>query len=240
VAFKEGAFGFNSGHGDIWGMESGPLADRWVHVAAQFFNGDITQSRLFINGVEQAMSSWSEPPRSSAAITSAAIGGWRSSGHYRFSGSIDEVAVFNYALPAERITAQYQAGIDAVTQYPDVVLADGPIGYYRLNELSVDDPVTDSSGHGSHGTIFFTPEFGVPGALAGDADPAYDFNMAKVHLELSEINTADGGWNTVTFWMKWDGGTKPDLAIFYLAPTRARMRVLSGESGFQQWIDEGP
>jgi hypothetical protein len=55
-----------------------------------------------------------------------------------FDGTADEFAMYGTALSAARIQAHYQNGMNAPTPrtqpYSAEVLADAPVGYYRLNE----------------------------------------------------------------------------------------------------------
>jgi len=65
---------------------------------------DGTTMRLYVNGVQeaQATSTWSN-----AEAGGVTIGGLVT---YRWAGAIDEVAVYDYALPPERVRAHYEAG----------------------------------------------------------------------------------------------------------------------------------
>ncbi len=59
--------------------------------------------------------------------------------------------------------------------YPAAVLADGPVGYWRLGEKS-GTTAKDSSGHGHDGVIKGTVSLNEKGALTGDADTAFYFD----------------------------------------------------------------
>lgn len=59
--------------------------------------------------------------------------------------------------------------------YAAVVLADKPLGYWRLGEKS-GTTAADSSGNGNDGVIKGTTALGEQGALTGDADTAYYFD----------------------------------------------------------------
>lgn len=54
--------------------------------------------------------------------------------------------------------------------YSAEVLADSPIGYWRLDETS-GTLLADSSGNGRHGTYIGNPSLGNPGAVAGGTAP---------------------------------------------------------------------
>src|SRR5207248_694838 len=53
-------------------------------------------------------------------------------GSSHFSGSLGQVAVYGTALSSSRVQAHLSAG----PSYPSAVLADAPVAYYRLDELS--------------------------------------------------------------------------------------------------------
>src|SRR5439155_23800122 len=55
LSFNNGSFGFNTGHGDIYGISSAGLANAWHLVTAVFNNGDAALNQLWIDGVQQAL-----------------------------------------------------------------------------------------------------------------------------------------------------------------------------------------
>jgi hypothetical protein len=59
--------------------------------------------------------------------------------------------------------------------YSAVVLAKGPVGYWRLGELA-GPMAADASGNGYDGTYNGNPTFGQPGAIVGDPDTAVGLN----------------------------------------------------------------
>lgn len=109
---SNGFFGFNSGAGDLWGIESSGLANRWVHVVAIFNNGAVSGSRLFIDGAEQAMAQRMGPEGTSQVSATARLGCWPLDLDYPFNGRIDEVKIYNRALTPAEIAAVYNAGAD--------------------------------------------------------------------------------------------------------------------------------
>jgi hypothetical protein len=98
VAVPYYALGFNSGNGDVWGVNITPYANRWVHLVAIFYNGLVSTSRLFLNGVEQTNSQILGTPLSKNINVTQAIGGNAAATNYYFKGSLDEVAVWSRAL----------------------------------------------------------------------------------------------------------------------------------------------
>jgi len=106
-----GAFGFNHGCGDVWGVSSTGLANRWVHVAAVFYNNDYTKEQLYLDGVPQTLSQRVGTSCNRSVSTSAKIATWQGScgsgGLYCFGGNIDEVRIYNRALSAAEVLNLY-------------------------------------------------------------------------------------------------------------------------------------
>ncbi len=99
-------FGFNTGCGDVYGMSTTNLFNNWVYVTAVFHNSSSTQSRLYINGVQQSLS-LSGSPCSRSATANARIAYWPNNGNYNFGGSIDDVRIYNRALSSQEIQDLY-------------------------------------------------------------------------------------------------------------------------------------
>lgn len=68
-------------------------------------------------------------------------------------------------------------------EYSKQVLADKPVGYYRLDEPLGSASVADSSGNGNDGTASAKVGFGAPGAIAGNTAAAFD--------GVSDVNLGD-------------------------------------------------
>ncbi len=101
-----GAFGFNHGCGDIWGVSSSGLSNKWVHVAAVFYNGNYLNEQLYINGVKQTISQQVGTSCNRSVTTSARIGTWPNS-LLVFGGLIDELKIYSRELSASEILAAY-------------------------------------------------------------------------------------------------------------------------------------
>lgn len=84
---------------------------------------------------------------------------------------------------------------------------------------------TDISGNGNDGTIVGSPTYSSTGGYDGNG--AYDFNFSGPNQYItgnaSAIDNSAGGYNTVAFWMNWDGsnaemvfrwGSAYDLFLF--------------------------
>ncbi|MFA5794029.1 MAG: DUF2341 domain-containing protein [Candidatus Brocadiia bacterium] len=110
--FAGGAFGFNTAEGNIYGISSAGLANRWVHVVAIFNNGDITLGSIFIDGVQKVLSQQLGGPTNSNRniAATARISGWNTNNLYRFGGTIDEFKMYNRVLSTVEVQAHYNAG----------------------------------------------------------------------------------------------------------------------------------
>lgn len=99
--------------------------------------------------------------------------------------------------------------------YSDVILAKGPVGYWRLGEAA-GPTAADASGNGSDGVYFGSPTFGQPGAIANDPDTAIACNGpdSRDYVEVPDPDSAafsqptSGAGLTVEVWMR------PDVLIF--------------------------
>jgi MSHA biogenesis protein MshQ len=107
--FNAGFFGFNTFNGDLFGISSSGLANGWHHVVAEFTNRNITGNKLYIDGVPQTLAQQRGPSYEPSAVVSAnlRIGGLYGSASYRFTGQLDQVRIFNGALTAEQVSAEY-------------------------------------------------------------------------------------------------------------------------------------
>ncbi|WP_139070769.1 LamG domain-containing protein, partial [Paenibacillus sp. KS1] len=104
----DGYFGFNTGEGNIIGIPSAQLKDKWVHVAATFYNGvpNATDNELYINGVKQNITAVKGKTTYSVAATpSAFISGNSDKSLYRFAGKLGEMRIWNYRLLQSEVQA---------------------------------------------------------------------------------------------------------------------------------------
>jgi len=98
---------------------------------------------------------------------------------------------------------------DAQTSYHAAVLADSPAAYYRLGEnggTTAHDEIA-----GMDGTIAGACTFNVPGALAGDADGALQFDGSTCKITLA--NAAFGFPGTAAFTIESWVSTSMDASF---------------------------
>ena len=109
MVMLNGDIGFNTAGGDLFGTDASELADgEWHQIVGVFTNGDVTQNTIYIDGVEQEMSQIQGTPNNSVAnIDSSSgslhFGSWGANDNYRFSGSMDEVKVYDGVLSNDEI-----------------------------------------------------------------------------------------------------------------------------------------
>jgi len=102
----------------------------------------------------------------------------------------------------------------ALSAYAAAVLADNPIAYWRLGELSGTTAV-DRAGHGHDGTYRNAPTLGVAGAIANDSDPAVHFTGSATQSVLVPASAATNGLNpfAVEAWVRTTNTTQTGYVI---------------------------
>lgn len=102
-----GSIGFNTWNNDIYGISSAGLANGWHHIAVEFTNGNVTQNRIHIDGVEQTLTQRFSSPNNGRAFVNSQlrIGGVSNSQLYDFHGLLDEVRVYESALSTGQVAS---------------------------------------------------------------------------------------------------------------------------------------
>jgi hypothetical protein len=114
--------------------------------------------------------------------------------------------------------------------YSSVVLAKGPVGYWRLGESAA--PIaTDASGLANDGTYLGSPAFGQPGAITGDPDTAVGFNgpESRDYVEIADPTDATFSQPTSGLGLSVEVWMRPDALVF------------AGETGdpYVHWLGKG-
>jgi hypothetical protein len=89
-------------------------------------------------------------------------------------GGQADVGTQDAAMPPPQEGGRGDSG-SASSPYAQAVLADKPLAYWRLDELT-GPTATDLSGHGYDGTYTGLISYGQPGAIANERDAAVSFN----------------------------------------------------------------
>lgn len=162
---------------------TGPVIGKWNHLVCTY---DGTTETMYINNVNVGHKT---TPANNAGVTFAPdlttplligtgpdLTAQSGEGGVNMNGCIDEVAIYKELLPTGSIANHYNAA--NTTNYPNVVLSDNPVLYYRFN----DSQVATNGGYASstfpvatnYGSLG-TSANGVyqPGTTPGAAGPSY-------------------------------------------------------------------
>lgn len=187
-----GDFGFNTGGEDIYGIASTGLANSWQHVTVVFTNNDVSENKIYINGVEQSLSHRPGTINNSNAVVDPhlRLGGWWYNNGYRFKGQLDEVRIYTGEISQPTIDVN-RTVTSACSQ---------PIEY-RFDETAwagVANEVIDSSDNNYHGTAFSTQP--VEGLVCNAADFTANSTDDYISLNNAALNNAENF--TISVWAK--------------------------------------
>src|SRR5262249_38327872 len=120
--------------------------------------------------------------------------------------------------------------------YSSIVIAEGPLFYWRFGETS-GATANDSSGNGRAGTITSLGAYNQPSLLAGATEnTAFSFNGSSSRVEI-----ADASWMDVSVasWEAWvqttpTASNQPIIARNATAPNTAFSFVVTATSGYLQ------
>ncbi|MCX6117436.1 MAG: LamG domain-containing protein, partial [Proteobacteria bacterium] len=189
------------------GITTSSYADGNWHHAVLVRNA--TNTSLYVDGVLQASIASTIPnlTRTDPIFLGNSGDAGAASSSY-FPGLLDEVAIFSSALSPAQIALLYYAGttgkkMDFVIgkSYQGVVLADSPIGYWRMGETS-GTTVIDSSGNGMNGTYINSPTLSVAGHITGDSNTAITLNGSTQYATVSHSSTAITGAMSAEAWYR--------------------------------------
>lgn len=165
--------------------------DSWVHVVGTY---DKSFLRIYVNGGE--VGSGTPETRDIFYGTSPDnifIGSFDAAKGF-FSGSIDDVRIYNRALPPEDIFTLSQRGKHLIQAAPENSLSQGILGYWKFDEGAGTGSVSDASGNATALTMYsfantdwttgkvgpFSLNFdGVSKRLAASDPPILDFDASK-------------------------------------------------------------
>jgi hypothetical protein len=217
-----------------------PVAGSWYHVVVAF-NG--TTATLYINGVSVASGNpLSYVPGTAGNLT---VGG-RADSSFFWNGNADELAFYPTALSAAQILTHYQNGTNPAlsANYPTQVLADGAIGYWRLDEptwVQPDPstlPVATNSGSyasgadGAYGAGSITGVAGVPfsGFPAGNKAASFNARAGSISIPGQALVTDT---LTITGWLKRERNQSLGTLFFQ------RDGSMNFSTGLQIWDSGG-
>jgi hypothetical protein len=185
----------------------------WSHVVGTF---DGTNAVLYVDGAAVASHTIkgfepndARPLRIATTCFDGALSPTPGSfaGNRGFDGWIEEVAFYPKALSAADIAAHYNAAKSNGANYPSVVLASGPVGYWRLNEPG-NPPAANlgSLGPNGNGQYVYAASPGQPGPQPPSfpgfdtANRACGFNGTNGAVDLPPLNL-NTNTVTITAWI---------------------------------------
>lgn len=172
---------------------SGAVATNTVYHVVGTYDG--TSTRLYVNGTLAA-----GPTAYSVTLgTSYASIGADNGANDLYNGTLDESAIYNYALSTTQIATHYAAGTSV---YALAVMQDAPSAYYRLGEAS-GTTANDASGNGHNGTLNGGITLGTTGLIFNDSNTAMTFNGSTgyVSLPTTGLSTGASAWS-LEAWCK--------------------------------------
>jgi hypothetical protein len=152
------------------GGSGGNVLDR-VAFLTLVFDGKLLT--LYVDGVPAAKHP--EPGPADRGATDTEIGAYASRSFW--NGAIDEVAIYDTALPPATVASQYRVGSLAGASYPAVV------GYWRLDRTR---SARDSAGH-ARGSVIGKGVVHWYGLIAGNSDPAVALDGFGSELRLRGV-----------------------------------------------------
>jgi hypothetical protein len=172
----------------------------WYHVAGTYDGAGL---RIYVNGdLEKSAASTMSMNSHTVPLYFGSLGSFSDPAWFsRFTGSLDEVAIYSTALTATQIRNHYNAG----RCYKDGVLADGPAAYWRLGEGAGGTALEGA--HGYHGTYVGSPTLGQTGALNLDASTSVTFNGTTQYASIPYDSSLNPAQVTIEAWAKPTGGS---------------------------------
>ncbi|RLD40936.1 MAG: hypothetical protein DRI88_13085, partial [Bacteroidetes bacterium] len=215
LVLEGGDIGFNTARGDLFGTDASELSDgEWHHVVATFTNGDVTQNSIYIDGQEQDMSQLHGTPSASSANIDSQdgtlfLGSWGASDGYTFTGSMDEVKVFNGSLSSDEVSQLHEiesnnnkwdevASITsedtATTITAESLLAndtDADGDTLSITEVTATDDTHGTVSLDADGNVVFTPETNYNGESSFNytvSDGQGGSDTATITLNVESVN----------------------------------------------------
>ncbi len=171
----------------------------WTHVVVVNNAGSVT---FYVNGVSDGTSG------SAPGYTPVNIGTAEPTTDEDFTGSIDEVRIYNRALTVNEVRNLYLAGSTKINASQNNLIRNGLIGYWNMDSsYSRNSLVTDLSASGNVLTQAGTPQKNI-----GKVGQSFNLDAVDDQLFCTEANC--GG----TTGGKYDMGTRDWTAMAWIKP----------------------
>ncbi len=185
--------------GSITNMTSGSILvlDTWQYICGSISG---TTGNIYYNGSLSVTSGGLTAPQSSGNHLN--IGSYED-GSYPFSGSLDDIRIYNRVLGSTEISTLYNSG--AVTRNASTAgrggnLTSGLVGHWTFDGSKLTTTTaTDSSGSGNSGTLTNGPT-----PIQGKLGQALSFDGTDDFVDTASVSTYSFGTGdfTVAFWIK--------------------------------------
>ena len=205
-----------SGHG--WGVTGLDLADGWHHVAVSYAGGDSDDISIYLDGALQSASTQAGSPQGLDTRSGpAAIGRSVSGTHY--TGSIDDVRIYDVALSAEQVAAliDEQQPPPPPPPAPPSVSIPAPVAHWTFDG-DADDSAGSNDGTAMNGASFTTSAS--VGSHALSLDGVDDHVDLASHVSSFPLGDAA---RSVTGWFRADAGSQGQ-SFFSYGPNVAGQR----------------
>lgn len=177
---------------NIYSNDNVLTLNKWQHVAGVFTG---TYMYLYVNGKQVSSMSVSSLVMD-ASSSGLKIGAWSSSDSF-FTGSIDEVRIWNTARTESEIKAN---------MYKELTGSEsGLAAYFKMNE-GTGTSVNDAGTNSNTGTLTNGPVWRISGCFAGPGK-ALDFDGSNDYVTIPSDAGLTTSQFTVEFWMKMKATT---------------------------------
>ena len=191
----------------------------WHHIACVVSGTTLTQ---YIDGKVDATDSTPSGTRDTTSAGGFSIGRFNWTTTYNWSGTIDEVKIYNYALTQDEILTDYNRGASLVLGSistdsdgssasfadsrgycvpGDTTSCAAPVGEWNFEEKT-GTSAYDTSGNGYTGTLTNGPTWKSAGRCKKGA--CLDFNGSTNYVDVGEVSLAGQSAFSIEAWVKLD------------------------------------
>jgi hypothetical protein len=163
--------------------------DTWFHVVGVFDGVGVT---LYVNGLASVTAQSQPAPGYAPNYWSPVEIGASGMNRSLLNGSVDEVAVYNYAISSAQVQAHYNAGTSGAGNYQQVIVNDAPYLYYRMNAPTYTPPASNSYPQAvNYGSLGANADgFYQPGTVPGvQGPPSLSFGATNRSVAINGLNS---------------------------------------------------
>jgi len=196
--------------------------NKWHHATITF---DGTTHALYIDGIQVISHSDSAP----VSNTSAPLEIGARVGALNFSGTLDDVRIYNRALSAAEVKQLYQLGAATIDTASPTFMNNGLIGYWSMDGKTTDwkkNQVADLSGQGNTGTMVSMSTTTSP--VIGKIGQGLQFDGAASYVNPGAL----AGFGTSISAAAW---VKPGSTA--VMSVLGAVRTVSSRSGFMVFLN---